>query len=64
MRDKLREYAAEGAEWPLAACILDPVRASVVCRGPAQAPKKTHKLLLLLLLLVLVLLLLLLHILE
>ena len=40
MRDKLREYAAEGAEWPLAACILDPVRASVVCRGPAQALKK------------------------
>ena len=55
MRDKLREYAAEGAEWPLAACILDPVRASVVCRGPAQAPKKTHKLLLFLSLLLYIL---------
>jgi hypothetical protein len=26
MREKIAEYAAEGAEWPLAANILDPVR--------------------------------------
>ena len=24
------------AEWPRSACILDPVRATVVCNGPAQ----------------------------
>ena len=36
MREKLIEYAADGAEWPLAASILDPVRASIVCRGAAQ----------------------------
>jgi hypothetical protein len=36
MREKLSEYAAEGAAWPLAACILDPVRASVVCTCPAH----------------------------
>lgn len=36
MREKLVEYGVEGAEWPLTACILDPVRASVVCNGPAQ----------------------------
>ena len=36
IREKLAEYRAEGAEWPLTACILDPVRASVVCEGPAQ----------------------------
>jgi hypothetical protein len=26
MTEKIAEYAAEGAEWPLAANILDPVR--------------------------------------
>ena len=36
MREKLAEYAMEGMAWPLTACILDPVRASVVCTGPAQ----------------------------
>ncbi len=36
MREKLGEYALEGAPWPLCAQILDPVRASVVCSGPAQ----------------------------
>ena len=36
MREKLAEYAAEGAAWPLTAQILDPVRASVVCQGPAE----------------------------
>ena len=36
MREKLAEYSADGAMWPLTACILDPVRASVVCSGPAQ----------------------------
>jgi hypothetical protein len=36
MREKLAEYAAEGAAWPLCANILDPVRASVVCGGPGQ----------------------------
>ena len=36
MREKLSEYAAEGAPWPLAASILDPVRLSIVCEGPAQ----------------------------
>ncbi len=36
MQDKLLEYAAEGSQWPLSACILDPVRASVVCSGPSQ----------------------------
>mmetsp|Transcript_14218 Transcript_14218/g.30377 ORF Transcript_14218/g.30377 Transcript_14218/m.30377 type:complete len:1807 (+) Transcript_14218:1506-6926(+) len=36
MREKLGEYALEGAAWPLCAQILDPVRASVVCSGPAQ----------------------------
>ena len=36
MREKLAEYADDGAEWPLTACILDPVRASVSCPGPAQ----------------------------
>jgi hypothetical protein len=36
MREKLAEYAAEGAAWPLCANILDPVRASVVCVGPGQ----------------------------
>ena len=36
MREKLAEYAAEGAAWPLCANILDPVRASVVCAGPGQ----------------------------
>jgi hypothetical protein len=35
-REKLGEYAAEGAAWPLVACILDPVRAAVVCEGPAH----------------------------
>jgi hypothetical protein len=36
MQDKLLEYVAEGSQWPLSACILDPVRASVVCSGPSQ----------------------------
>jgi hypothetical protein len=36
MREKLAEYAAEGAAWPRAACILDPVRGSVLCPGPAR----------------------------
>ena len=36
MREKLVEYAAEGAAWPLTAQILDPVRVSVVCQGPAE----------------------------
>ena len=36
MMEKLAEYAADGLEWPLTACILDPVRASVVCSGPAE----------------------------
>ena len=26
MREKVAEYAAEGAEWPLSANILDPIR--------------------------------------
>jgi hypothetical protein len=34
--EKIQEYIAEGAEWPRTACILDPVRASVVCQGAAQ----------------------------
>ena len=43
MREKVREYAGEAAAaagegrgWPLCANILDPVRASVVCSGPAE----------------------------
>ena len=36
MREKVAEYRAEGAPWPRAACILDPVRATVVCQGPAE----------------------------
>ncbi len=40
MREKLVEYAAEAAgargAWPLCANILDPVRTSVVCDGPAE----------------------------
>ncbi len=36
MKQKIAEYAAEGAVWPLAGCILDPVRTSVVCQGAAQ----------------------------
>ena len=39
MREKVLEYsesAGEGAKWPLCANILDPVRASVVCSGPAE----------------------------
>jgi hypothetical protein len=39
MREKVREYASDaavaGRGWPLCANILDPVRASVVCSGPA-----------------------------
>jgi hypothetical protein len=34
MTEKVKEYV--GAEWPRTACILDPVRASVVCEGAAQ----------------------------
>ncbi len=38
MREKLTKYAAPHpkAIWPLSANILDPVRVSLVCRGPAQ----------------------------
>jgi hypothetical protein len=36
MTEKVQEYIADGAEWPRTACILDPVRASVVCQGAAQ----------------------------
>ena len=40
MREKVKEYfgesAAGGGKWPLCANILDPVRASVVCNGPAE----------------------------
>jgi hypothetical protein len=36
MTEKTKEYLADGAPWPMAACILDPVRASVVCQGAAQ----------------------------
>ena len=33
MREKLLEYAAGDAQWPLSANILDPIRASIVCDG-------------------------------
>ncbi len=38
MREKLAKYAEPHpkAIWPLSANILDPVRVSLVCRGPAQ----------------------------
>jgi hypothetical protein len=36
MTEKVQEYVADGAEWPRTACILDPVRATVVCEGAAQ----------------------------
>ena len=36
MLEKLSEYAISREPWPLTACILDPVRASVVCAGPAE----------------------------
>jgi hypothetical protein len=36
MTAKVQEYVTEGAGWPRSACILDPVRASVVCEGAAQ----------------------------
>jgi len=36
MLEKIKEYADTGAAWPLTGCILDPVRASVVCPGPAD----------------------------
>jgi hypothetical protein len=36
MREKLAEYAAEGAAWPHSAAIMDPVRLSIVCTGPSQ----------------------------
>ena len=36
MLEKIKEYADKGAAWPLTGCILDPVRASVVCPGPAE----------------------------
>ena len=36
MGEKLAEYAADGAHWPRSACILDPVRAAVVCKGPSE----------------------------
>ncbi len=35
MRDKLHKYVGK-AVWPLAASILDPVRCTVVCSGPAR----------------------------
>lgn len=31
MREKIMEYAIEGAEWPLAANILDPIRCHTTC---------------------------------
>ncbi len=36
MREKVAEYASDCAEWPRTACILDPIRASVVCETPGQ----------------------------
>ncbi len=36
MREKVQEYVEAGAIWPRAACILDPVRASIVVRGADQ----------------------------
>jgi hypothetical protein len=36
MKEKVQEYIDEGMDWPRAACILDPVRASIVCDGSAQ----------------------------
>ena len=36
MREKLAEYASQGGVWPVTACILDPIRTSIVCSGPAQ----------------------------
>ena len=36
MREKLAEYAAEGATWPHSAAILDPVRLSIIASGPAR----------------------------
>ncbi len=36
MTEKVQEYVKEGADWPRAACILDPVRVSIVCYGAAQ----------------------------
>jgi hypothetical protein len=36
MREKVAEYREEGAPWPRAGSILDPVRATVVCEGPAN----------------------------
>jgi hypothetical protein len=42
MREKIQEYMAGGSEWPRAACILDPVRASVVCEGAAQIVQVAH----------------------
>jgi hypothetical protein len=36
MREKVAEYRKEGAPWPRAGSILDPVRATVVCEGPAE----------------------------
>ena len=42
MREKLAEYKADGAEWPLTACILDPIRSSLVCSGPSQMLEVIH----------------------
>jgi hypothetical protein len=36
MREKVAEYRSQGAPWPRAGSILDPVRATVVCQGPAE----------------------------
>jgi len=36
MRDKVKEYEAPDATWPLCANILDPVRCSLICQGPLQ----------------------------
>ena len=36
MTEKVQEYVKAGADWPRTACILDPVRASIVCHGAAQ----------------------------
>lgn len=36
MREKLAEYASEGASWPHSAAILDPIRLTIVVSGPAH----------------------------
>ena len=36
MQEKVAEYCSESAPWPRTGSILDPVRATVVCQGPAE----------------------------